>query len=83
MIGQTGAGNATLAPEANVLMAMVQWVEKGTAPEYVQGTKYVNDTASEGVSLVRKHCKYPTRNHYIGGPVGEASSWACQPAYGA
>ena len=83
MIGQTGAGNATLEPDANVLMAMVQWVEKGIAPEYVQGTKYVNDTASAGVSLVRKHCKYPTRNHYVGGPVGDASSWTCQPAYGA
>lgn len=41
----------------NVLQAMVDWVEKGIAPEYIEGTKFVNDTPSLGVDFTRRHCK--------------------------
>lgn len=65
-IGQTalGATGTPLDAQNNVLMRMVEWVEKGVAyaPETVTGTKFVNDTVSLGVDFVRQHCKYPTRN---------------------
>lgn len=83
MIGQTSAGNATLDPEGNVLMAMVKWVEEGSAPETVTGIKYVNDTESLGLSFSRRHCRWPYRNTYIGGDPNSPDSWQCKPGAGA
>ena len=78
MIGQSDMGNATLDPDANVLMAMVRWVEQGIAPDTIQGIKYNDDTAGEGVTIVRKHCRYPYRNIYVGpGLAGEPENWEC------
>ncbi|THU76313.1 tannase and feruloyl esterase [Dendrothele bispora CBS 962.96] len=62
-IGQTLAGSGS---ESSVLMAMVRWVEEGVAPETMLGTKYVNDTVSDGVAFARAHCRYPLRNTYDG-----------------
>jgi len=77
-IGQTAAGSAGASPEDNVLMSMVAWVEKGQAPEYIRGTKFVNDTAALGVSFTRKHCKYPARNVYVGpGNSTDEQAWRC------
>ena len=76
-IGQ-GAGTST-DPDANVLTALVRWVEEGVAPETILGTKYVNDTPSAGVAFSRRHCRYPLRNTYDG--VGDSTlpeSWSCQ-----
>ena len=41
----------------NVLAALVAWVENGTAPETVEGTKFVNDTVGMGVAFRRRHCR--------------------------
>ncbi|EON68743.1 hypothetical protein W97_08001 [Coniosporium apollinis CBS 100218] len=72
------SGNATLDPEGSILTAMVRWVENGTAPERIVGTKFMNNTAGLGVALRRAHCKYPTRNVYSGtGDPTQASSWRC------
>ncbi|KAG7136369.1 feruloyl esterase B-2 like protein [Verticillium longisporum] len=69
---------ASLEPEGNVLMAMVQWVEKGIAPEYVIGTAFINGTQSAGVDYKRRHCRWPARNVYQGpGDVKDENSWAC------
>lgn len=76
-IGQ-GAPAPSKDPDANVLMAIVRWVEEGVAPETVMGTKYVNDTAALGVALERKHCRYPYRNVYGGkGDPTRPESWEC------
>ncbi|KAK3674330.1 Feruloyl esterase [Recurvomyces mirabilis] len=66
-IGQTSAGAAGVeaVPQNNVLLRMVDWVEKGNAPETVTGTKFVNDTVSLGVDFVRNHCKFPLRNQCV------------------
>lgn len=65
-------------PEHNVLMALVQWVEKGKAPETLIGTKFVNDTASLGVDFERAHCKFPKSNQYKGkGDPKLAKNWKC------
>ncbi|KAI9046221.1 putative feruloyl esterase [Aspergillus affinis] len=64
-------------PENNVLMAMVQWVEKGIAPEHVRGAKFANGPGS-AVEYTRKHCRYPRRNVYKGpGNYTEESAWHC------
>lgn len=83
-IGNTAAGlGASLEPQDNVLMAMVQWVEEGEAPETVTGAKFVgqeDDAAMGGgappegpreVEYTRKHCRYPLRN------VFDGQAWAC------
>lgn len=77
-IGQGPTSAPTKDPDANILTAIVRWVEEGVAPETVMGTKYVNDSAASGVSFKRKHCRYPYRNAYKGkGDPTEPESWEC------
>jgi len=77
-VGQSAIGYSTSDVEDNVLMRMVSWVERGDAPEYIRGTKFVNDTAALGVAFRRRHCKYPARNVYVGpGNYTEEGSWEC------
>ncbi|KAF1952326.1 tannase and feruloyl esterase [Byssothecium circinans] len=81
VFGQGGSGSAAGIPfeaEENVLAAIVDWVEKGKAPEGITGTKFVEDDAAKGVSFKRRHCKYPSRNTYVGGDPGEVRSWGCR-----
>jgi len=80
-IGQgTGEVNS-YDPKENVLMAMVDWVEKGSAPDTLIGTKWVNDTQSLGVDFQRAHCKYPKKNQYKGtGNPDVIDSWECVEA---
>jgi feruloyl esterase len=62
-------------PEDNVLMAMVQWVEEGIAPEFVRGAKV---TSNGSVEYTRKHCKFPKRNVYVGpGNYTDENAWEC------
>jgi feruloyl esterase len=77
-IGQgTGEVNS-LDPKENVLLALVDWVENGSAPETLIGTHWVNDTLSLGVDFQRAHCKYPKRNQYQGsGYPNILESWEC------
>jgi feruloyl esterase len=68
--------------EHDVLMAMMAWVEKGKVPEYVVGTKYVNDTAHTEVMRQRPLCMYPKQAKYTGkGDVNSAKSWECKSVY--
>ncbi|KAF7537181.1 hypothetical protein G7Z17_g12903 [Cylindrodendrum hubeiense] len=76
-----GGNLATLAkydPDENVLAAIVRWVERDVAPDFIMGTKFDDGTNSGEVVLQRKHCKYPSRNVYIGeGYYNSADSWDC------
>lgn len=66
-------------PQHNVLMALVDWVEKGNAPKALIGTKYVNDTQALGVDFERAHCKYPKSNFYKGqGDPKLPENWRCK-----
>lgn len=78
-IGQKAASNATVDPDGNVLMAMVRWVEEGTAPVTLTGVAYVNETKESGqVAFTRRHCKYPLRNVYSGeGDPTSPDTWNC------
>ncbi|KNG88563.1 feruloyl esterase B-1 [Aspergillus nomiae NRRL 13137] len=72
-----GQGSGTFSgnkPEDNVLLAMVQWVEEGIAPDFVRGAKLNGSTAE----YRRKHCKYPKRNRYVGpGLYTDENAWEC------
>jgi len=78
VIGQNSNEVSSYDPKENILMAIVDWVEKGNAPETIIGTKFVNDTQSLGVEFQRAHCKYPKRNQYKGeGDPNMIGSWEC------
>ncbi|KAH8892282.1 tannase and feruloyl esterase [Thozetella sp. PMI_491] len=78
--GATYIGNRATAlageePDRNVLAAIVEWVEKGKAPEYILGTALDRDNQT---AFQRRHCKYPLRNVYSGsGDPNSADSWNC------
>jgi feruloyl esterase len=60
VIGQGGGASADGVPfegSKNVLAALVEWVEKGIAPETIAGTKFVNDSVTMGVAFQRRHCR--------------------------
>ncbi|KAF8057399.1 tannase and feruloyl esterase [Lyophyllum atratum] len=62
--GQGGmASNAVNASANNVLLAMVDWVEKGVAPETIVGTASVDGKQ-------RVHCRYPQRSVWNGTVFG-------------
>ncbi|KAL7267608.1 hypothetical protein RUND412_009796, partial [Rhizina undulata] len=73
VFGQGGAADMGPADaEHNVLLAAVAWVENGTVPEKIVGTKYVNDTVASGVQTVRGYCPYPQRS------VWKGQDWECE-----
>ncbi|KAJ7695354.1 tannase and feruloyl esterase [Mycena rosella] len=57
--GQLGGQNAVNASAHNVLLALVDWVEGGMAPDTIIGT------AEDGATRV--HCRYPQRSIWDGG----------------
>ncbi|KAF2029366.1 tannase and feruloyl esterase, partial [Setomelanomma holmii] len=75
--GNTAAAGIPFEADRNVLKAIVDWVERDVAPEYLEGTKFVNDTVSLGEDFRRRHCKYPLRNTYVGGDYKAPASWKC------
>ncbi|KAK9388921.1 Tannase/feruloyl esterase [Lipomyces mesembrius] len=82
VVGQGGDASADgipFAPQNNVLAALVAWVENGTAPDTITGTKFKNDDPTQGISFQRSHCRYPLRNTYLGGNSSSPESWACLP----
>ncbi|KAF2638410.1 feruloyl esteras-like protein B [Massarina eburnea CBS 473.64] len=77
-IGQDISSYASLDPSENILMAMVDWIEKGVAPETVTGTRFKNGTQSLGVEYKRAHCRYPRSNRYKGqGDPNSVENWEC------
>ncbi|KAL8956351.1 MAG: hypothetical protein Q9183_006324, partial [Haloplaca sp. 2 TL-2023] len=66
--GAFAIGQGSKTPEVeydamhNVLAAVVQWVENGTAPESIVGTKFKGDVVENGVAFQHRHCKYPAKS---------------------
>ena len=55
--GNAAAEGIGFEREGNVLAALVAWVEKGVAPETMEGTKFVDDVVGRGVAFRRRHCR--------------------------
>ncbi|KAG9523146.1 putative ferulic acid Esterase/Feruloyl esterase precursor, partial [Aureobasidium melanogenum] len=74
--GQNGnAQNGT----SNVVWDIVNWVEKGEAPDTMTGTKFINDDPSQGVQMERHHCRFPYRTTYKGtGDSNDPDNWSCE-----
>jgi feruloyl esterase len=62
----------------DVLLAMMAWVENGTAPDAIVATKYVNDATHDSVLRQRPICKYPDQAKWNGkGGINDTNSWSC------
>lgn len=74
-IGNNALGSVgSSEPEQNVLQAVVQWVERGEAPEFVMGSGVSNTTGP----FQRRHCRFPLSNKYKGsGDAADPDSWEC------
>jgi len=57
----------------DVMEVMVDWVEKGIAPD----TLPAKGTNRNGVELTRNICMYPRVQHYVGGDIEDPSSFKC------
>ncbi|KAE8345173.1 hypothetical protein BDV24DRAFT_160008 [Aspergillus arachidicola] len=66
----------------DILLALMDWVERGIAPETIIATTWENDTSHENVYRQRPLCFYPQRAVCIGeGDPNEAQNWECQAPY--
>jgi len=70
--GMGHCGGGTARDQADLLTALVDWVEQGRAPDRI---------LAEGASLDgrRPLCPYPTHAHYLGGDPASPDSYACRP----
>jgi feruloyl esterase len=69
-------------PKHDALLALMDWVENGIAPNEIVATKYVNDTVALGVQSQRPLCPYPSQAKYNGiGDPDVADSWTCYDLY--
>ena len=76
--GGNGAGTVHDA-DHDVLAAVSAWVEKGSAPEKIIATRFVDNTPSKGVAFQRPLCVYPAVAQYQGsGDPKDASSFRCE-----
>jgi feruloyl esterase len=60
----------------DMVLALMEWVEKGSAPEEIVATKFRDDTVGQ-VERQRPLCKYPLQAKFVGGDVDAAQSWEC------
>lgn len=79
-LGQTVFGTPGFQDsEHDLLRALVAWVEEGRVPEYIVGTKYVNETMHTEVLRQRPLCIYPKQAKYVGtGDANKPENWKCK-----
>jgi hypothetical protein len=71
-VGHCGGGAAPQPPD--LFATLVNWVEKGDAPDYLVGTQNL----AGGATRTRKVCKYPNEAVYSGtGSTNQHDSFAC------
>jgi feruloyl esterase len=75
MFGQSLASR--IAPN-NIIDDLQRWVENGTAPEAITGTKFWYDQQASGIQFQRPHCRFPYRTTFAGGDSTQASAWTCE-----
>ncbi|KAK2761822.1 tannase and feruloyl esterase [Colletotrichum kahawae] len=66
----------------DVILALVAWVENGTAPNSIIATEYTNDNVASGVMRQRPICPHPQQAKFDGvGNPNDADSWHCALLY--
>jgi len=67
----------------DTLTALENWVEKGSAPDAIVATKFVNDNPAQGVARTMPLCKFPEQASFQGGSqatpaeINDAANWSC------
>jgi hypothetical protein len=62
----------------DLVMALDRWVEKGTAPDRIVATGFVDGNPAKGVYMTHPLCPYPQTAQYKGsGDVKDAANFAC------
>ena len=63
----------------DVLLALVQWVEHGMAPDSLIATRFRQDDVDHGVERQRPLCDYPAQARYLRTRNPDlARHWACE-----
>ncbi|KAK4894570.1 hypothetical protein LTR27_007211 [Elasticomyces elasticus] len=63
----------------DIVLALMEWVERDVAPNEIVATKWYNDAVVRGVEKQRPTCPYPAQAVYAGhGDVDVADSWRCE-----
>ncbi|MCJ1324159.1 hypothetical protein MMC10_000821 [Thelotrema lepadinum] len=81
--GQTVDGGNYSVPgfvdaQHDVVLAVINWVENGTAPDSIIATKWHDNALSGGIQKQMPLCPYPQTAKYSGnGSIDEAQNWAC------
>ncbi|RFU31622.1 hypothetical protein B7463_g4729, partial [Scytalidium lignicola] len=66
----------------DILLAMMDWVENGVAPDEIIATKFTNDAVEKGVLRQRPLCSYPKQATWnIMENPNLAPSWRCEYLY--
>jgi feruloyl esterase len=84
--GPNSFGNGTsngpiVDAKHDLLKALELWVERGTAPDKIIATKYLNDNPANGIASQRPLCPYPQISSYDGrGAASDLSSFECVAA---
>lgn len=76
--GQPGTTASRHDPQHDMFAALVQWVERGIAPEAIIATKFTDDNPAGPVVMTRPLCPWPEVAHYDGhGNTHLAASFTC------
>jgi feruloyl esterase len=77
--GEHGRPAPVVDADHDVLAALAQWVETGTAPEKLIATKYQDDDPTKPIVMQRPACPYPKKARYAGsGDTNAAASFVCE-----
>jgi feruloyl esterase len=85
--GPNAFGNGTvngpsIDADHDLLKALERWVERGTPPDQIIATHYVNNSAAQGVQFQRPLCVFPHRAEYHGnGDPNDADSFVCRAGF--
>ena len=61
----------------DMLSALVDWVERGKAPDALVATRFDDPKTRRKIVFQRPVCVYPAVPRYVGGPQDAATSFAC------
>jgi feruloyl esterase len=65
------------------LLALMEWVEKGTAPETLIATEWKDQDVKNGVLRQRPLCKWPEQARFLNeGSPDDAKNWKCEGVHG-
>ncbi|KAJ1305115.1 hypothetical protein OPQ81_000152 [Rhizoctonia solani] len=64
--------------EHDAVLALMRWVENGTAPDQIISAKYVDDDKTQGVEFTRLLCPYPQQGKHVSGDVNNSTSYVCE-----